>query len=226
MIGLLVLCGIGPWSIALAEAGPAAPSAGYNIDREFTTISANGAITIEQYQNKEDTYDWKWQFWVRRQGTFKLLDPEPARYPAGFLFTKDMKWTLREQKTGSGEQTLYLYRLTPQGPVPAGKKPLGDLAWDYFKTRLEWRKIKKEPQSHISAGLSEGLEDNYRRLGVDWPDNRYLLITLWGEADVKGRKPMQTSVVHEWRCRYDLESGKFDVPPILFADNAKATVPQ
>jgi hypothetical protein len=169
------------------------------------------------------------QFWVRQQGAFTLLDPEPVIYPAAFLFTNDLKWIIRFQKTGSGESTLYLYRLTPHGTVPASKKPLADLAWAYFKTRPEWRKIAKAPEYHISSGLLEGekgLEENYRSLGVDWPANRYLLIWLWGEADVKGRKREQTSVVHGWSCRYDLETGKFDVPALFSDDNAKAIVPQ
>ena len=130
------------------------------------------------------------------------------------------------QKTGSGEATLYLYRLTPQGFVAATGKPLADLAWAYFKTRPEWRRIRKEPEYHISAGLLKGTEENYRWLGVDWPQNRYLLIGLSGDADVKGRKPMQTGVVNGWRCRYDLETGKFDVPPLFSNDNAKAVVPE
>jgi hypothetical protein len=218
LIGVLV---VGLWSIGTAAAQQASPPAGYNIDPEFTKTSADGAITIEQYLNK-DTDDWQWQFWVRRQGSFSLLDPEPAGYPAAFLFTDDLKWLVRAQKTGSGEQALYLYRFTPQGTVPAGKKPLSDLAWAYFKTRPEWRRIKKEPEYHVSAGLLKGIEDNYRWLGVDWPANRYLLIALSGDADVKGRKPMQTGVVNGWRCRYDLETGKFDVPAVLSANNAKA----
>ena len=57
-------------------------------------------------------------------------------------------------------------------------------------------------------------------------EHRYLVIALGGDADVKGRKPMQTSVVHGWRCRYDLQTGKFDVPPLFSADNAKAVVPE
>ena len=97
----------------------------------------------------------------------------------------------------------------------ASKKPLGDLAWDYMKTRPDWRKIVKAPEYHISAYLLEGIEENYRELGVDWPANRYLLITLSGDADVKGRKPMQTGVVNGWRCRYDLQTGKFDVPAVF-----------
>ena len=225
LIGLLVVCAIGTCGVSTAIAAPATPPAGYKIDPEFTRTAADGTIVIEQYANK-DTDDWKWQFWVRQQGTFTLLDPEPAGYPAGFRFTNDLKWIVRAQKTGSGEQSLYLYRVTPQGTVPASKKPLSDLAWAYMKTRPEWRKVAKPPEYHEAAGLLKGIEENYHWLGVDWPGNRYLLISLFGDADVKGRKPMQTSVVHGWRCRYDLETGKFDVPALFSDDNAKAVVPQ
>ena len=135
-IGLLIACSIGICSGA-AAAQPAAPPASYKIDEKYTQKSPDGAITIEQYLNK-DTDDWKWQFWVRRQGTFTLLDPEPAGYPADFIFTNDLKWIVRVQKIGSGTSTLHLYRLKPQGYLRASKKPLGDLAWDYMKTRPDW----------------------------------------------------------------------------------------
>ena len=158
--------------------------------------------------------------------TASPADPEPADYPAGFRFTNDLKWLVRMQKTGSGESTLYLYRLGPQGFVPATKKPLGDLAWVYFKSRPEWRKVKKDPEYHISANLLKGTEENYRWLGVDWPENRYLLIGLSGDADIVTRKPMQTGVANGWRCRYDLHTGKFDVPALFSNDNARAVVPQ
>ena len=95
-----------------------------------------------------------------------------------------------------------------------------------MKTRPDWRKIRKAPEYHDNVFLEDGLEENYRSLGVDWPTNRYLVISLGGDADIKGRKPMQTSVVHGWRCRYDLQAGKFDVPPLFSADNAKAVVPE
>jgi hypothetical protein len=130
------------------------------------------------------------------------------------------------QKIGSGTSTLHLYRLTPQGYSRASKKPLGDLAWDYLKTRPDWRKLVKAPEYHDSAYLLDGLEENYRGHGVDWPANRYVLIALSADADVRGRKPMQTRVVHGWRCRYDLQTGKFDVPALFSGNNAKAVVPE
>jgi hypothetical protein len=225
-IGLIVACCIGISSAAADAAQPTAPPAGYQIVEKWTQTSPDGTTAIEQYVNKDADDDWKWQFWVRKHGALALLDPEPAGYPADFIFTKDMKWIIRVQKQGSGEATLYLYRLTPQGYVAASKKPLGDLAWDYMKTRPEWRKIVKAPEYHESVYPLDGLEDNYRGLGVDWPANRYLLLTLSGEADVKGRKREQTGVVNGWRCRYDLETGKFDVPAMFSRGNAKAVVPQ
>ena len=228
LIGLLAVCGIGlvcGVGTAAAAAQPSAPPAGYKIDPEFTETSPDGAITIEQYVNK-DTDDWKWQFWTRWQGTFTLLDPEAAGYAADFIFTNDLKWIVRVQKIGSGTSTLHLYRLTPQGYVRASKKPLGDLAWDYMKSRPDWRKLVKAPEYHDSAFLLKGLEDNYRGHGVDWPANRYILLGLSADADVKGRKPMQTGVVNGWRCRYALQTGKFDVPALFSRDNAKAVVPE
>ena len=225
-IGLLMVCAIGIGRAA-AAAEPAAPPAGYKIDEEFTQKSPDGATTLEQYLNKDDTYDWKWQVWVRREGTFTLLDPEPAGYPTDFVFTNDLNWIVRLEKIGSGTATLRLYRLSPHGYVPASKKPkLGELAWAYMKTTSDWRKLLKAPEYHNVADLEDGLEENYRKLGVDWPANRYLVITLSADADVKGRKPMQTGVLNGWRCRYDLTTGKFDVPEAFAAGNKKALVPE
>jgi hypothetical protein len=218
-----VACGIGT-CCAAAAGEPAGPPVGYKIDETYTQKSPDGATTIEQYQNKDS---WTWQFWVRRDGSFNQLDPdpEPPGYGADFIFTKDQKWMVREQKIGSGTSTLHLYRLTPQGYMRASDKPLGELAWNYMKSRPDWRKLVKTPEYHESAYLLEGLETDYREFG-DWPANRYLLITLSADADVRGRKPMQTGVVNGWRCRYDLMTGKFDVPAVFARHNAKALRPE
>ena len=101
LIGLLVVCGIGVCSISTAAAQPAGPPAGYNINPEFTEKSPDGAITIEQYVNKE-TDDWKWQFWARHQDKLTMLKPEQPDYPAGFRFTNDSQWLVRMQKNRLG----------------------------------------------------------------------------------------------------------------------------
>src|ERR1700755_2916261 len=108
-------------------------------------------------------------------------------------------------------------RLRDRHPPSLTAHRAGDLAWDYLKSRPDWRKLVKAPEYHASAVLLDGLEENYRGLGVDWPANRYLLIAMSGDADVRGHKPMQTGVVNGWRCRYDLQTGKFDVPAVFHA---------
>src|ERR1700736_277465 len=184
-IGLLMACIIGACSQA-AAAQPTAPPDAYKIEAEYTQKSPDGAISIEQYQNRGD---WTWQFWMRREGAFTLLDTDPG-YAADFIFTKDQNWIIREQKIGSGTSTLHLYHLTPEGYVRASTKPLGELAWDFMKSRPDWRKLVKAPEYHDSAYLADGLEENYRGVGVDWPANRYLVISLSADAAVKGRQPM------------------------------------
>src|ERR1700722_715084 len=125
-IGLFVACSLGISNAAVA-APPAAPSAGYKIEEKNTQKSPDGAIAIEQYLNK-DTDDWKWQFWVRRLDAFTLLDPEPAEYPADFVFTGDLKWIVRVQKIGSGTRRLHLYSQSAPGNVAAKQKQLRALA--------------------------------------------------------------------------------------------------
>jgi len=217
-IGFLAACAVG------AAAEPAGPSADYKIDTQYTATSPDGAITIEQYAKNDPQNGYAWQFWVRRQGTLNLLDPKPADYPAGFRFTNNSQWLVRMQKIGAGYADLYLYRLGPAGFTPATKKPLSDLAWAYFESRPETQKIEK-PNLHISADLVKGVDDNYKWLGESWPDSRYIVVTLSGELDSNAHHG-QISQVHGWRARYDLQTGKFDVPADFAANNKQALVPR
>lgn len=204
--------------------GPAqtsGPPAGYQLKDEFTVKSADGAFVIEQYY--KDDPDFAWQFWVRHGGTFTLLDKHED-YPASFRFTNDNQWLVRTQKAGAGYSDLYLYKLGPAGFAPVTKKPISDLAWNYFYSRPESHKHPK-PNLHISAGLVKGVVDNYKSLGEDWPANRYLVIGISGELDPTAHHG-QTLEVTDWRVRYDLQTGKFDVPPDFAANNKKALIPK
>jgi hypothetical protein len=218
-IGILLAC-----AAPAMSAQPAGPTAEYKIDEEYTAKSPDGATTVEQYFKTDKDENYVWQFWARRSDSMTLLGPEQEDYPADFRFTGDSRWLVRMQKTGSGEGSLFLYKLGPQGFVAATKKPLGDLAWAFFYSRPESRKVMK-PDFHIDEGLLKGTENNYQWTGEKWPDSRYLLIGLWGEVEPNG-KHHQLRTVRDWRCRYDLQEGKFDVPPIFAKDNAKALTPE
>ena len=218
-IGLFLAAAAG----AAAAQAPAPPE-GYKLDTEFTEKSPDGATIIEQYAKTDAERGYSWQFWVRRGDKATLLEAEPADYPAGFRFTNDSRWLVRMQKTGAGYADMYLYRLGSEGYVAATEKPLSELAWAFFNSRPEARKMIK-PDYHISAGLVKGVDDNYRWMGVKWPGNRYLVITLWGEAD-SNEQHGQLRTVRGWRCRYDLTTGRFDVPPSFARYNAKAIAPE
>ena len=218
-IGLLLA-----YAAPALSAQPAGPAAEFKIKDEYISKSPDGATTIEQYVRTDKGDDWIWQFWARRSDSMILLGPQQDDYPADFHFTPDSRWLVRTQKTGSGETSLFLYKLGPKGFAAATAKPIGDLAWDYFYKQPASRKVMK-PDFHINAGIIEGIDDNYRELGVNWPDGRYLVISLWGEVEPNG-KHHQLTTVREWRCRYDLQEGKFDVPEIFVQDNVTALVPR
>jgi hypothetical protein len=218
-LALLAAC-----AIAAAPARAAGPSADYQIDDEYKDTSPDGKTIIEQYHkdvSKGDWHDWHWQFWARRGDTQSLINTDgDADYPAGFRFTNDGRFVLRTQKTGSGESSLYLYKLNGDAFISATKKPIGDLAWAYFRSLPESRKARK-PDFHMVAGLIKGIDDNWRSLGVNWPENRYLVIGLYGEVEPT-HQHHQLRSVRDWEVRYNLETGKFDVPPEFRADNADA----
>jgi hypothetical protein len=217
-MGVFLACAIGT---ALAQT--AGPPADYEINVDYTTTSPDGATTIEQYKKTDPDGDLTWQFWARRHDSLTMLEPEQPDYAAGFRFTNDSQWVVRMQKTGSGEASLYLYKLGPQGFVAATPKPLDDLAWAYFNSVAVSRKIPK-PDFHIVADLVKGVDDNYHWMGENWPNSRYIVISLSGSV-LPTSHHGQIDALRGWRCRYDLQSGKFDVPPDFAENNAKAIAP-
>lgn len=203
---------------ALAASGPP-PGFVLTGTAGLAFTSPDGATRLEQYMKDGGDWDVKWQVWARRGEQMTELKPEQG-YGAGFRFTSDSQWLVRMQKTGSGEQVLFLYHVENGAFVSATKKSLSDLAWAYFYGRPETRHFA-ELDFHITANLMKGTEEGYRRLGVDWPDNRYLVISLGGEHD---KHPENTVMkgLGGWQCRYDLQTGKFDVPAMFARENAEA----
>ena len=144
-----------------------------------------------------------------------------ASYPAGFRFSPNSKWLVRMQGTGAGFATLLLYKREGDRFGPATRKPLGDLAWDFFFTQPASKDMPTEPGelNHRRADLLKGMEENYTWLGVKWPDSRYIVITL--SFDIQGNdKP--TPWIDGWRCVYDTQTGTFSLPASFASHNAAA----
>jgi hypothetical protein len=127
------------------------------------------------------------------------------------------------QKTGSGEASLFLYQRTPTGWVSFSKTSLSDAAWSYLKGLPDYQLIDP-PNFHFNAGLVKGVEDDYKSLNEEWPDSRYLVISLSGDVLPTSTHGQIRSLMG-WRCRYDLQTGTFDVPPEFTDNNAKAIPP-
>lgn len=205
-------------SPVLAAAGP---PAGFVLsdDPDLAFTSPDGITKLEQYMKDAGDWDVKWQVWARHGDEMTELKPEQG-YGAGFRFTQDSQWLVRMQKTGSGEQDLFLYHAENGAFVSATKKSLSDIAWAYFYGRPETKRFAKLDY-HMSANLMKGTEDGYRWLGVTWPNNRYLVISLSGAFD-KHPKNIAVKGLGGWQCRYDLQTGKFDVPAMFAKGNAEA----
>lgn len=189
--------------------------------------SPDNAMQIEQYARDGGDDGFSYEFWVfdkHHKNPFLLNrdeDKDLAGYPAGFRFSPNSQWLVRMQKTGAGFATLLLYKRDGNRFVAATKKPLGDLAWEYFFTQPASKGMPTEPDelNHQRADLVKGMEENYAWLGVKWPDSRYIVITL--QFDIQGND-RATPWIEGWRCVYDTKSGEFSVPDMFTANNALA----
>ena len=226
--------------LAVATVAPASadgPRAGFKLDQEATVfISPDQKIRLEQYAKETKDHGLLFQFWTfdadHRHGF--LLNPREgddlAGYSAGFRFSPDSQWLVRMQKLGSGSQTLLLYHRNGYRFSAATKKPLGDLAWDYFFTTPASKKMHRDPENpygldHAFVALVKGMEENYAWMGQHWPDSRYVVISL--SFDMQGEDDKTAPWIEDWHCVYDLKTGTFSVPPDFADHNAKAvTYPQ
>jgi len=221
--------------LCLATAAPASadgpgPEFKLRTDADDIFTSPDRQIRIEQYAADKGDEGFLYQFWTfdeTRQHP-SLLNPgettDLAGYPAGFRFSPDSQWLVRMQKTGAGFQDLFLYRRNGNDFSSATKKPLSEMAWDYFWASPVSKKLHRKPKdrdslSHVFAALVKGMDDNYAWLGLKWPDNRYVVISL--NFDAQGEdKPLP--YIRDWWCAYDLKTGTFTVPASFAEHNAKA----
>jgi hypothetical protein len=228
LLSTLVLLG----SAAAAHASAEGPGPDFKLrtDPDDTFISPDGQIRVEQYSKDMGDEGYLHQFWTfdaKHQHPSLLNGGETtdlAGYPAGFRFSANSQWLVRMQKTGAGFQTLFLYRRNGFEFSSATRKPLSEMAWDYFWGSPVSKKLHRDPKdrdslSHVFAALLKGMDDNYAWLGLHWPDSRYVVISL--SFDAQGEdKPLP--YIEDWWCAYDVKTGTFTVPAAFAGHNAKA----
>jgi hypothetical protein len=221
--------------LALAVVAPASaggPRAGFKLDPEGTFMSPDKQVRLEQYARETEDGGLLYQIWTfdSHHRHALLLNPDEVgddqtSYAAGFRFSPDSQWLVRMQKLGSGSQTLFLYRRKGYQFSPATKKPLGDLAWDYFFTTPTSKGMHRDPENpygldHAFVALVRGMEENYAWMGQHWPDSRYVVISL--SFDMQGEDDKTAPWIEGWHCVYDLKTGTFSVPAEFADHNAKA----
>jgi hypothetical protein len=222
----MLLLGIG----AAAPAWADGPGAGFKLDQQAPVFkSPDGTVLLEQYAKENQDDDLLYQFWTfdadhRHAFLLNRKGEDPTSYAAGFRFSPDSQWLVRMQKLGSGSQTLFLYRRNGYQFSLATKKPLGDLAWDYFFTTPTAKGMHRDPKNpygldHAFVALVKGMEENYAWMGEHWPDSRYVVISL--SFDMQG-EDVKAPWIEDWHCVYDLKTGKFSVPADFAENNAKA----
>jgi hypothetical protein len=225
LIWIALIFGIATAAPALADG----PRTGFKLSAEGAVISPDRAVRVVPYSRNLKDGGFLYQFWTfdgnHRHGF--LLNPgegdDIASYAAGFRFSRDSQWLVRMQKLGAGYGTLLLYRKKGYQFLPATKKPLGDLAWDYFFDSPASKALHRDPKDrgsldHAQAILLKGMDDNYAWLGEHWPDSRYVVISL--SFDAQGEeKPLPW--IEGWRCVYDLKTGMFSVPADFAEHNAE-----
>jgi hypothetical protein len=226
-VSIVLLLGIA----AMSPAGAAGPGGGFKLIPDAPVFkSPDGQLQLEQYA-REQKERYVVQFWTfdRDHRHAFLLNPREgddlAGYQAGFRFSPDSQWLIRMQKVGAGYQMLFLYRRNGFQFSPATKKPLSEMAWDYFFTTPASKGMHRDPKDpysldHAFAALVKGMEENYAWMGQHWPDSRYVVISL--NFDMQGEDDKTAPWIEDWHCVYDLKTGAFSVPADFAENNAKA----
>jgi hypothetical protein len=131
---------------------------------QYVAKSPSGRFTITQRWVKPDFIatdkdcndsDCGWQavlqFLEKSKGEATLADhPEWYAWPAEYRISPDEQWIIREQKTGSGENALFLYRIGPDAQVWRMAQHLDDLI---FATLLAPLHRTREDYYHLEVAV-------------------------------------------------------------------------
>jgi hypothetical protein len=132
---------------------------------QYVEKSPSGRFTITQRWVKPDYLatdadctesDCGWeavlQFADKSKAEVTLAaQPEWYSWPADYRISRDERWIIREQKTGSGENALFLYRLAPNGQLWRMAQHLDDLV---FATLLAPLHRTRDDYYHLEVHLT------------------------------------------------------------------------
>jgi hypothetical protein len=143
---VLVTCGIA----SATDRGPG----------EYVDKARSGKYTVVQRyiepKDPQDNQDFgAWEATLHFSDRSKpdatlAADPDRYLWPADYLISPDEQWILRLQKTGSGENSAFLYHVEANGQVWRLEQHLDDLA---FAVATAGSHLTRSDYYHIAVGL-------------------------------------------------------------------------
>jgi hypothetical protein len=94
-----------------------------------TLTSPRGSFTIAQHY----AGNWTTTLHFTKPGGSKITLGDDYPWPGLFYVSPDDQWILHIQKSGSGDNISFLYRLDSAGRLRRMAKPFGELALAYFE---------------------------------------------------------------------------------------------
>jgi hypothetical protein len=98
---------------------------------DLVTASPKGAFKIVQHYDEKEGWSEMLHFADKSQPDVTLEGE--ISWPGNYYIAPDGRWILRIQKTGSGDNTSYIYFLENNGSVWRMEQPLGDMGFDFLR---------------------------------------------------------------------------------------------
>jgi hypothetical protein len=111
------------------------------------TLSPKGTFEIVQHYDDKEGWSQKLHFVGGDKPNIVLEGEIP--WPGVYYIAPDDRWILRIQKTGSGDNTSYIYFLEKNGSVWRMEQPLGDMGFDFLR-----HQPKGLPSGMYHAGIA------------------------------------------------------------------------
>ena len=112
-------------TIALCLVGSAFPS----LAADETLASPRGTFTITQHR----TDNWTTKLHFTKPGSADITFTDDYPWPALFYISPDDQWILQVQKSGSGDNISFLYRLDSSGRLWRMEERFGELAFAHLE---------------------------------------------------------------------------------------------
>ena len=108
-------------------------------------VSPEKHYKIIQTRQEDGGPGWSWTgkviFSDSRYPNF-TLEPSALCWPALYYISPDEHWILRIQKTGSGDNDVFLYQVSDGGITQATEPSFGEMIWNYYLS-ISGRKLSE-----------------------------------------------------------------------------------